>query len=138
MSSDLLAQIGGPLAGIGTGVVLVGSGRWLRLVGLLAATLGTALVLVRLLPDGHTTTLVLAAVVGICILVVGAAGLRRWPWALAFLALAAAPARIPVSVGDTEANLLVPLYAVIGAGALALAWSLARDDTEAGELGPLR
>ena len=137
MSDELLAQIGGPLAGIGVAVLLIGSARWLRLAALAVAAAGTALVLVRLLPEGHTVTLVLAALVGACILAAGATALRRWPWSFAFLALAAAPARIPVSVGDTEANLLVPLYAVIGAGAVALAWSLVRDDARAGELGPL-
>ena len=50
--------------------------------------------------------------------------LLRWPWLLAVLVLACAPARIPVSVGSTEANLLVPLYFVVVAAALALAWQL--------------
>jgi O-antigen ligase len=48
--------------------------------------------------------------------------LLRWPAALALLAVAALPFRVPVSIGDSAANLLLPLYAVIGAGLLAYAW----------------
>ena len=61
----------------------------------------------------------------------------RVPWLLAVAVLACAPARIPVSVGSTEANLLVPLYLVVAAAALALAWQLFWDDGRARELGPL-
>jgi len=43
----------------------------------------------------------------------------RKPSVLAVLALAALPFRIPVQAGGSTANLLVPLYVVIGAGALA-------------------
>ncbi len=112
--------------------------RHLRLAGLALATAGTALVLVSLLPDGHAERLVAAALVGALIIGIGAVLLTRWPWALAFLALAAAPTRIPVSVGDTEANLLVPLYVIVGSGVVALAWSLVRGEERAAELGPLR
>ena len=52
--------------------------------------------------------------------------------------LACAPARIPVTVGSTKANLLLPLYVVVAAAALALAWQLfARATRRARELGPL-
>lgn len=138
MSAELLGQIGGPLAGVGVAMLLIATARQLRLAGLAVATAGTALVLIGLLPDGHAAQLAVAAVVGALALALGAAALARWPWALAFLALALAPARIPVAVGDTEANLLVPLYVVIGSGVLALAWALARGDERAAELGPLR
>ncbi len=43
----------------------------------------------------------------------------RRPGVFGVLALAALPFRIPVQAGGTTANLLVPLYVVIGAGALA-------------------
>jgi O-antigen ligase len=45
----------------------------------------------------------------------------RRPAALAVLAPAALPFRIPIEVGGETASLLVPLYGVIGAGALAYA-----------------
>ncbi len=50
----------------------------------------------------------------------------RWRWLYLLAIIAAAPARIPFSVGHTDANLLVPLYLVIAAGALATAWELIR------------
>jgi O-antigen ligase len=63
--------------------------------------------------------------------------LVRSPWALPLLALACVPIRIPVDVGTEEANLLVPLYLVIGSLVAALGWSLLRGDTRSQELGPV-
>jgi hypothetical protein len=60
---------------------------------------------------------------------------RRWPWLVAVSALACVPARIPVHVGDTEANLLLPLYLVVAAAALVLLVELVRGDGRARELG---
>jgi O-antigen ligase len=53
--------------------------------------------------------------------VVGALALlvRRHPQSIAVLALAALPFRLPVSTGGSTSNLLIPLYLVVGAGALA-------------------
>jgi putative inorganic carbon (hco3(-)) transporter len=48
-----------------------------------------------------------------------AAGIRRAPLLLPVLLVAALPFRVPIEVGSDEANLLVPLYVVIGAGVLA-------------------
>jgi hypothetical protein len=42
-----------------------------------------------------------------------------------------------VHVGSTEANLLLPLYGVAAAAAVALAWELFGDEPHARELGPL-
>jgi O-antigen ligase len=67
----------------------------------------------------------------------GAWVLLRWPWALAFATLACIPVRIPVDVGDEDANLLVPLYLVVAAAALALGWRLLRGDDRVRELGPI-
>ena len=49
----------------------------------------------------------------------GAGCSRAGPGCLGVLALAALPFRVPVQAGGATANLLVPLYVVIGAGALA-------------------
>ena len=49
--------------------------------------------------------------------------LRRRPAALPLLLVAALPFRVPIGVGSEDANLLLPLYVVIGAGALAAAIS---------------
>ena len=46
------------------------------------------------------------------------------PWALAVAVLVCAPARIPLSLGSTKANLLLPLYVVVAGAALALAYEL--------------
>ena len=80
-----------------------------------------------------------AAIVGGSILAVaGAVVLGRWPWTLAFAILACVPVRIPIQLGSEEANLLVPLYGVAAAAALALAWELVRGDNRpARELGPV-
>ena len=45
--------------------------------------------------------------------------------------------RHPRDVGVTQANLLLPLYAVVAVAALALAWELDGDDQRTRELGPL-
>ena len=74
---------------------------------------------------------------GLFVATVGAWLLLRVPWALAFATLACIPIRIPLDIGDEEANLLVPLYGVIGALALALAWQLLRGDERSFELGPI-
>jgi putative inorganic carbon (HCO3(-)) transporter len=75
---------------------------------------------------------------GIAVLALTWLVLRRPTW-LSLLAIAALPFRVPVSVGDTAANLLLPLYGVIAAGILAYAWRWlrAREDTEDAEREPL-
>jgi len=57
-----------------------------------------------------------AAAVGLVVLVVT---LRRRPALLAPALIAALPFRIPVTLGDGSANLLLPLYALIAAGVVA-------------------
>jgi hypothetical protein len=52
--------------------------------------------------------------------------IHRRPATLALLAVAALPFRVPVSIGESAANLLLPLYAVIAAGTLAYAWRALR------------
>jgi putative inorganic carbon (hco3(-)) transporter len=61
-------------------------------------------------------------VAAIVVLAVGAAAMVRWPILLPLLVIAALPFRIRLHVaGGQDVNLLVPLYAVIGAGVLAAA-----------------
>src|SRR4029453_6746637 len=47
------------------------------------------------------------------------------------------PARFQVNIGSTQASLLVPMYGVVIAAALALGWQLLRGDERSRELGPL-
>jgi O-antigen ligase len=113
-------------AGLAAGAVL---GRTLR--GRAFAMLG-ALVLTPVLLVGeiwhspqldaarsHAAPAALAAAAGLAALGALAWLLSRRPGLLGVLALAALPFRIPVQAGGSTANLLVPLYVVIGAGALA-------------------
>src|SRR3954471_15754234 len=65
---------------------------------------------------------VAGAVAAVVVLALLAAALLRYPNAFPLLAVAALPFRIPVDVGGRTANLLVPLYLVVGAGVLAYAW----------------
>jgi putative inorganic carbon (hco3(-)) transporter len=63
-----------------------------------------------------------AIVAAIVVLVAGAALMVRWPILLPLLVIATLPFRIRLHVaGGQDVNLLVPLYAVIGAGVLATA-----------------
>ena len=78
--------------------------------------------------------------VGVGGLLVSAAGgwaLLRAPYLLPFATLACLPARIPIKLGDEDANLLLPLYVVVGSLAVALGWQLiVRRDSRSVELGP--
>jgi O-antigen ligase len=47
--------------------------------------------------------------------------MHRRPAAIALLAVAALPFRLPISSGGTTSNLLIPVYLVVGAGILAFA-----------------
>jgi len=132
-----LAHAGGPVAAAGLALVIVAPRRDLRIAGLAAWLLGCALLAVYLAPGGHSKVYAAAAVVGAAGAVAIAALYRRWPWLIAVSALACVPARIPVHVGSTDANLLVPLYAVIAGAAVLLGWELVRGDTRARELGPI-
>ena len=70
---------------------------------------------------------VVAALVAVSVL---AWVLYRWPALLPLAAIAALPFRIPISAGGDTANLLVPLYLVIGAGVLATAIPRLRDEDD--------
>ncbi len=132
-----LARVGGPLAAIGLALLFMSTRRELRMAGLAAWAAGCIALAAYLAPSGHTKVYAGGAVAGI----VGAAAIgavfRRWPWLIAVSALACAPARLPVHVGSTEANLLVPLYGVIAGAAALLGWELVRGDRRSLELGPL-
>jgi len=58
---------------------------------------------------------------GLAVLAIGAFAIHRRPELLALGAAAALPFRIPIEAGGDTANLLLPLYLVIAAGALAYA-----------------
>jgi O-Antigen ligase len=64
---------------------------------------------------------VVAAAAFALLVAIGAAAalMRRLPAAFPLLALALLPLRVPVEIGGETANLLIPLYVVIAAGAIA-------------------
>ncbi len=66
----------------------------------------------------HPLVAVVAAVLAIVVLAAVALLIHRRPPLLAPLAVIALPFRIPISAGGSAANLLVPLYLVVAAGAL--------------------
>lgn len=132
-----LARLGGALGGAGLALLLVSTRRDLRLAGLAAWAGGATLLAAYLAPDGRGLALVAAGAGGLVLAGVGAAGLLRWPWALAFATLACVPVRIPVTIGSEDANLLLPLYGVVAAVAVSLAWRLASGDARFRELGPV-
>jgi hypothetical protein len=132
-----LARAGGPLAAAGLAVLVLTRPPLQRLAGLAAFAVGTVLLLPLLAPSGKAAALAAVAAAGLALACALAVLFARRPWTLAFLALLAVPARIPVTVGDTSANLLVVLYVVILGGALALAWELIRGSPRGRELGPV-
>lgn len=98
------------------------------------------MMLVTLLPDGSADRLSSPAAVaaGLAVLAIALGALAlcvrvviRRPTIWFVLLGIAAPIRIPVSLGDEEANLLVPLYAVIAIGLVAWIWGRARGRIEA-------
>jgi putative inorganic carbon (HCO3(-)) transporter len=67
----------------------------------------------------HPLPSAVAAIVALVVLAAVAVALARRPAVFGFLAVLALPFRIPVTVSGNTSNLLVPLYFVVAAGALA-------------------
>ncbi len=132
-----LAQASGALGALGLAVLLVARRRDLRIGGLAGWALGCGMLTVYLAPHGHHRVLAVAAALGLVVAAIGAWIALRTPWALALAVLACVPARFPVHVGSTQANLLLPLYGVVVVAAIALAWQLFCGDARSRELGPL-
>ncbi len=133
-----VAQVTGAIGALGLALLIIAPRRDLRVAGLAVWAVGCAGLTVYLAPHGHHRLLAAAAL----FLAVAAAGctwlVLRLPWLLALATLACVPGRIPVHVGSTQANLLLPLYGVVVVAALALAWDLYGDDSNRSrELGPL-
>lgn len=67
----------------------------------------------------HPLESAVGAAVALAVLAVAAYGVHRKPWVVAPLTALTVPFRIPISSGGSTNNLLVPLYFVIAASALA-------------------
>ncbi len=121
---------------LGAGLALPDARRRDRCVGL--AALLTPVLLVLHISDTSAFAsltdrpLVLATLPVLGVAAVGGLGalFLRVPSALPLAAVAALPFRIPIAVGGTTANLLVPLYLVVAGGIVAFLWSRRRGAVE--------
>ena len=125
--TETLEVVGSIAAALSVCGVMLFDDRRLRAVGMIVAlALALALILGQAwdeLESVRDRPLLLAAGCAAAALGMVALGLffRRWPLALPVLLVAALPFRIPIDVSGEEANLLIPLYVVIGSGAIAAA-----------------
>jgi O-Antigen ligase len=133
VNSEAIAAV---VAAAGLGVLLVVRDPAVRRAAAGVWVAGTVVLAIRLLhssidragtiASGHPVVVVPAAVVAIACLVAAAAAFHRWPWGFAVACVLAAPVRIPVHFGAQDAKLLLPLYGVLAAGALASLYDIAR------------
>ncbi len=132
MSHADVAQIAAVVGAIGCACILLVRGRGGYFSGLVAVVAAEALLAWSLVPSEDLRLLVaspvrIGAVAAACLVLAGAAAvLARFPFVVPVVALAAAPFRLRVELGDQEAFLLIPLYAVIAAAALGLAVRVVR------------
>lgn len=135
------AHIAAVAGAIGAVLVLLARGRWPLLLGLVVLVLAEV-GLASSLGSGPLSELgsakaVGAGVVGLAILCAAAAVLVRWPALVPLAVLIAAPFRPPLDFGSSNQFLvsiatdgrlgrLLPLYFVLGAALLALAWRALR------------
>jgi hypothetical protein len=129
-----LAEIAALLGALGAVGALITRGGIFPLIGLAllgAATAGLGWSLV----GDEDAELLFRDPAGIALLVIGvvaavaiAVPLARYPAAVPVALLAVAPFRVPVQLGNEEAFLLLPLYLVIAAAVLALAFRILRGE----------
>jgi putative inorganic carbon (HCO3(-)) transporter len=126
---DFVQTAGIVVASLLAAVVLLHRSPRARAAAMLAALVLTPVLLVANIwstpqfePLRERPLLALAAAVGgLAVLVLGGLAIHRRPELLALAAAAALPFRVPIDSGGDTSNLLVPLYLVIAAGALAYA-----------------
>lgn len=128
------AQVAALLGALGAVLVFLPRGRALPLLGFALLGLGTAGLGRSLVGDDDLRLLFtepegLALVgVGIAAAGLGAIPFVRYPAVVPVALLTVAPFRIPVEIGDEEAFLLLPLYLVLAATVLALAYRMLRGE----------
>ena len=137
MDSGDAAQLAAIVGAIGAAFVLLGRGRLLILPGLALLALGELGLVHDLSGNRVSTKLAALGVASLIPMAIGAAVLVRWPALVTPLIAVAAPFRPPLSFGSEhryyvgvassgQLGRLLPLYAVLGAAALALAWQALR------------
>jgi O-Antigen ligase len=137
MEHAQLAEIAALIGALGAVGVLVTRGGVFPLIGFVALGVAAGGVGWALVGDADVRLLfgdpagVALVVVGATAAVVLAAPLARYPAVVPVALLAVAPFRVPVQVGNQEAFLLLPLYLVIAAAVLALAYRILRGERPA-------
>ena len=131
MEQTEIAQVAALVGALGAVLVLVPRGRALPVAGFALLGLATG-GLAWSLVGREDVDLLFGDVRGIALVGVGATAVIlggtafvRYPAAVPVALLVAAPFRIPVQLGREEAFLLLPLYLVLAAAVLALAYRLA-------------
>jgi hypothetical protein len=127
------------IGALGAALVLLARNRLLLLAGFVLLAIAEAGLVLDLSDHGHRASPKLAALgVGAFVgMAIGAAILARWPWLVTPAVAAAAPFRPPLSFGSEhryyvgvasagQLGRLLPLYGVLGAAGLALAWRAIR------------
>ncbi len=140
-------EAGSIVAAAGLAGQLVATDRRLRIAGMAVYAVGIALLAGDLLSSplhtvrhdaGRHPALAGAGVVlGLVALSVGAVIARRYPTLTLMAIIATAPARIPFHAGGQQANLLVPLYAVLAAVAVGHIYDLVTGREAVPRLGPV-
>lgn len=139
MDSGEWAQLAAVAGAVGAALLLLARGRAMLLGGLALLALAEAGLVADLSESGQTLTPKLLALGagGLVGMAMGAAIFVRWPVFVTPVVLAAAPFRPPLSFGSEhryyvgvassgQLGRLLPLYGVLGAAALALAWHTLR------------
>lgn len=137
MTDETLAQLGAVVGAAGSVlVILPPPRRAVLLAGFALLACAEAMLALALLPREDLERLTsaagaLALAGGVLAVAAGAWAFVRHPAAVPVAVLAAAPFRLPVSLGSQEAFLLLPLYLVVAAAALALLYRCVRGETPA-------
>jgi len=138
VDSGEAAQLAAVAGALGAAFVLLGRGRLLILPGLALIALGELGLVHDLSGNRVSAKLAALGVASLLPMAIGAAILVRWPMFVTPL-VAAATFRPPVSFGSEhryyvgvassgQLGRLLPLYGVLGAAALALAWKVLRGE----------
>ncbi|HLX21609.1 MAG TPA: O-antigen ligase family protein [Gaiellaceae bacterium] len=124
-----LARLAAPVACLGLALLLLARTRRDRLAGLGFAALGACMLAAALAPHDYGEA-VGGTFAGLALAAGLAVAFGRWPWLMPILALAC----IPIRIGWLHHQLLVPLYVVVLAAAIRIAWQIAHRDVREREL----
>ena len=137
MDSGDAAQLAAIVGALGVALMLLGRGRLVILPGLALLALGELGLVHDLSGNRVSPKLAALGVASLVPMAIGAFVLIRWPALVTPLIAVAAPFRPPLSFGSEhryyvgvassgQLGRLLPLYAVLGAAALALGWKVLR------------